>query len=74
MGCFASDTKPKAAGIHGQAVHGEVQEAVNFVLNQGAEEGLVSQVELHLACSDLKNMDVGSLTDSACVVRLKTHK
>jgi len=74
MGCFVSDTKPKATGIHGQAVRGEVQEAVNFVLNQGAEEGLISQVELHLACSDLINMDVGSLTDSACVVRLKTHK
>jgi hypothetical protein len=74
MGCFTSDTKPKAKGIHGQSTCGEVQEAVNFVLNQGADEGLVSQIELHLACTNLKNMDVGSLTDSACVVRMKTHK
>eukprot|EP00826_Nyctotherus_ovalis_P019093 TRINITY_DN1582_c0_g1_i42.p1 TRINITY_DN1582_c0_g1~~TRINITY_DN1582_c0_g1_i42.p1 ORF type:complete len:444 (+),score=115.15 TRINITY_DN1582_c0_g1_i42:120-1451(+) len=74
MGCFTSDTKPKAAGIHGHSMRGEVQEAVNFVLNQGVEEGLISRVELHLACTKLKNMDVGSLTDSACVVHLKTHK
>lgn len=74
MGCFTSDTKPKAAGIHGHSMRGEVQEAVNFVLNQGAEEGLTSRVELHLACTKLKNMDVGSLTDSACVVHLKTRK
>lgn len=74
MGCFSSDTKPNPKGIHGQAMSGEVQEAVNFVLNQGAEEGLISQVELHLSCTNLKNMDVGSLTDSACVIRMKTHK
>jgi hypothetical protein len=55
-------------------MQGEVHDAVNFVLNQGAEEGLISQVELHLSCTDLKNMDVGSLTDSACVVFMKTHK
>jgi len=74
MGCFASDTKPKARGIHGRAMQGEVHDAVNFVLNGGAEEGLISQVELHLSCTSLKNMDVGSLTDSACVVYMKTHK
>lgn len=74
MGCFMSDTKPKSEGTHGQAMSGEVQEAVNFVFNKGAEEGLISQVELHLACTNLKNMDVGSLTDSACVIRMKTHK
>ena len=74
MGCFSSDTKPKMEGVHGRACNEELQEAVNFVINQGAEEGLVSQVELHLSCTDLKNMDVGSLTDSACVVHIKNHK
>ena len=74
MGCFSSDTKPKMSGTYGRSEHEEVQDAVNFYLNQGAEEGLVSPVEIHLSCKDLKNMDVGSLTDSACVVRLKTRK
>jgi len=74
MGCFTSDTKPKESGTYGLQMPMDTQEALNFALNRGAEEGLVSQVALHISCSDLINVDKTSLTDSACVVYLKNKK
>ncbi len=74
MGCFASDTKPKETGLYGHMMPEETQEALNFAMNRPGEEGLVTQVELHISCTDLKNVDAHSLTDSACVVYLKNNK
>ena len=74
MGCFSSDTKPKTSATYGFAKQEEIQEALNFALNKGEEEGLSMQLELHLACSKLKNMDTFSLTDSACVVLMKDKR
>ena len=49
-------------------IGGEVNEAVNHALQGKSEEGLSMELELHFACTNLKNMDVGSLTDSAVAV------
>ncbi len=74
-GCFsASDTRPAQSATYGAAPTSENQEALKFALNRGGEEGLVSQIELHMSCAGLKNVDVGSLTDSACVVYMKNNK
>ncbi len=74
MGCFTSDTKPKTAPTYGFAKQEELQEALRFALNKGEEEDLSMQLELHLACANLKNMDRVSLTDSACAVYLKDKR
>ena len=75
MGCFAtSDTKHKEKGIYGYNRPEESQEAINFALNKGEEAGLASQLEVHISCTNLKNVDVGSLTDSACVLYVKDSK
>lgn len=73
MGCISSDTRARSSAIR-QSDKGDIDDAIGLVLNQGEKEGLMSQVELHLSCTQLKNMDVGSLTDSACVVHLKDSK
>ena len=74
MGCFSSDTKPKEVGTYGYVRRDESQEALDFALNNKGEDRLVSQIELHISCADLKNVDVGSLTDSACVLYIKDNK
>jgi len=74
MGCFASDTKPKSAPTYGFAKQEELTDALKFALNKGEEEGLSMQLELHLECKNLKNVDRTSLTDSACVVYLKNKR
>lgn len=74
MGCFQSDTRPKTQGVHSHSMPGEVQEAMNFAINRNMQEGLIAQIELHLSCANLKNMDTISLTDSVCVVSIKDNK
>ena len=74
MGCFSSDTKPKEAGLYGHIMPQESQEALKFALNKGGEEALVSQLLLHISCRKLKNVDVGSLTDSACILYMKDKR
>ena len=74
MGNYESDTKPKAEGIYGSSPPEEIKEVVDFAMRKGAEKGIVSQVELYISCKDLKNVDVSSLTDSACVVYLMDNK
>ncbi len=67
MGCFTSDTKPRTEGVYGT-----MQEEEAATGEQ--EQGLVMRLEIHVACKDLKNMDVLSLTDSACVLFQKNQK
>ena len=74
MGQQVSDTKPKTQGIYGTTILEEVKEAVNFARNRGTTKGIISEIELHISCTNLKNVDVGSLTDSACVVFVKNKK
>ena len=74
MGCFSSDTKPKSAPTYGFVKQEELQDAVHFALNKGEDDNLSMQLELNLACNNLKNMDTISLTDSACVAYLKDKK
>ncbi len=73
MGCFAtSDTKPKESATYGFAKQEDLQDAIRYTThNTLGDENLSMQIELHLACTNLKNMDVVSLTDSVCVVYLK---
>ena len=73
MGCISSDTRERSSAIR-QSDKGDIDDAIGLVLNQGEKEGLMSQGELHLSCTQLKKMDVGSLTNSACVVHLKDNK
>lgn len=47
-------------------VGGDLEAAVHHALK--GDDSLSMQLELHFACTDLKNMDVGSLTDSAVAV------
>lgn len=74
MGCFNSDTKPKASATYGFAKQEDIQEALEFALNKGEGENLSMQLELHLSCANLKNMDTFSLTDSVAVIYLKDKK
>jgi len=46
----------------------DLDDAVQHGLKGNNDEGLSMQLELHFACTNLKNMDIGSLTDSAVAV------
>ena len=75
MGCFQSDTKPRAQGIYGFAKADEADAALRMALDKGAgDQALVQKLELHFSCTNLKNVDIGSLTDSACVLYCKDPK
>lgn len=74
MGCFAtSDTKPKALAIGSEQKSNDLDRAMRFAMQKGGEmdSGLSMQLELHFSCQNLKNMDVGSPTDSAVAVYMR---
>eukprot|EP01022_Parablepharisma_sp_SALTPOND_P033544 TRINITY_DN88983_c1_g1_i1.p1 TRINITY_DN88983_c1_g1~~TRINITY_DN88983_c1_g1_i1.p1 ORF type:complete len:667 (-),score=68.56 TRINITY_DN88983_c1_g1_i1:61-1941(-) len=73
-GCFAtSDTKPKSDATYGFSGNGnELDDAIQHALQGKDEDNLSMELELHFSCIDLKNMDTGSLTDSAIAVYLKS--
>lgn len=71
MGCMSSDTNPHAKAIQGFEKIEDSKEALKFALAKEGEADLVTQVEIFLSCTELKNVDVTSLTDSACVLYMK---
>jgi len=49
----------------------DLDEAIQHAIQGLPEEGLQMKLSLHFACANLKNMDIGSLTDSVVVVYMK---
>ena len=73
MGCVPdSDTKLKTKATYGYIEKAGVNEAVSQACFDQQQMDLRMQLELHFACTELKNVDSGSLTDSVVAVYLKS--
>jgi len=49
----------------------ELDDAIQHALKGNQDDNLSMELELHFACKNLKNMDIGSETDSAIAVYRK---